>query len=116
MTEETEITFEYRLKDPEVLAAMEDVDLGALERIPFQTQIYYTTLEGMKCIRVITQLQDISHDREEAEKSANVALLSANAAQQAARMAQKGNFRQSQTHTMVHKRFMKSKLKNEDDA
>ena len=54
VTEETEITFEYRLKPPEQLAAMEDLDFAKLATIPFQTQIYYTTLDGMKCIRVIT--------------------------------------------------------------
>ena len=54
VTEETEITFEYRLKPPEQLAAMEDLDFAKLATIPFQTQIDYTTLDGMKCIRVIT--------------------------------------------------------------
>lgn len=54
VTEESEITFEYRMKDAEVLAYMESIDLLTLKEIPFQTQIEYTKLNGMKCVRTIT--------------------------------------------------------------
>lgn len=54
VTEESEITFEYRMKDAEILAQMESIDLLTLKEIPFQTQIEYTKLNGMKCVRTIT--------------------------------------------------------------
>lgn len=50
VNEESEITFEYRMKDAKVLAEMVDIDLLNLKEIPFQTQIKYTKLNGMKCI------------------------------------------------------------------
>lgn len=37
VTEESEITFEYRMKDAEILAQMESIDLLTLKEIPFQT-------------------------------------------------------------------------------
>ena len=115
VTEESEITFEYRLKDLKELEKISDIDFEKLEKIPFQTQIYYTTLDGMKCIRVITSVQDVSHEREEVEQNANVALLNVNAAQQAARMAQRGDFRGAQSYAVGQKRFAKKNLRNEDD-
>jgi len=92
VTEESEITFEYRMKDASVLAEMEDIDLLTLKEIPFQTQIQYTKLNGMKCVRTITAVQEISNDREEVEKEAKIDILAVNAAQQASRLASMGQF------------------------
>lgn len=50
VNEESEITFEYRMKDAKVLAEMPEIDLLTIKEIPFQTQIEYTKLNGMKCI------------------------------------------------------------------
>ena len=54
VTEETEITFEYRLKPIKVLVKMEDIDLTQISHFPFQAQISYNALDGSKCVRVIT--------------------------------------------------------------
>lgn len=51
---DTEITFEYRMKSSDVLAQMKDIEFEELTQIPFQTQIEYTKMDGMKCLRVIT--------------------------------------------------------------
>lgn len=48
VTEESEITFEYRMKDAKTLAECKDINLQELKKIPFQTQIEYTKLDGMK--------------------------------------------------------------------
>ncbi len=80
VNEESEITFEYRMKEAKVLALMPEIDLLAIKEIPFQTQIWYTKLNGMKCIRCITAVQQISNDREEVEKQAKVGILAVNAA------------------------------------
>ena len=91
VTEDSEITFEYRMKEAKELAEMEDVDLSA-KSIPFQTQIEYTKLDGMKCIRIITQLQEVSNDREEVEACTNMDVLAVNAVQQASKIAARGDF------------------------
>jgi hypothetical protein len=55
VTEETTFTFEYTMKTLKELIAMEDIDLTQIKEFPFQTQIFYTTLDGSKCLRVITK-------------------------------------------------------------
>ena len=54
VTEETEITFEYRLKPIKELVKMEDIDLTQISHFSFQAQISYNALDGSKCVRVIT--------------------------------------------------------------
>ena len=72
-------------------------------------------MDGMKCIRVITQVQEVSHEREEVEKNARVSMLNVNAAQQAARMAQRGDFRGAQSYAVGQKRYAKKQIRNEED-
>lgn len=54
VTDETEITFEYRLKGLKELVKMEDLDLTAIHSFPFQAQITYSALDGSKCVRIIS--------------------------------------------------------------
>jgi hypothetical protein len=54
VTEDSEVTFEYRLKPIKELLAMEDIDLSQISQFPFQAQITYTTLDGARCVRVLT--------------------------------------------------------------
>lgn len=67
VNEETEITFEYRLKPVKQLLKMADIDLEKLSHFPFQAQITYNTLEGARCIRVITNRIETSDNKEEIE-------------------------------------------------
>jgi hypothetical protein len=57
VTEETEITFEYRLKALKELVKMEDLDLTQITHFPFQAQISYSALDGSKCVRIISNQQ-----------------------------------------------------------
>jgi len=75
VTMDTEITFEYTLKPTKDLAKMDDIDFSAIKQLPFQTQITYKALDGNVCIRVITEQMDISNDREEVEKKADMNIL-----------------------------------------
>lgn len=81
VTADTEITFEYTLKKISELVKMEDLDLTKITEIPFQVQITYKALDGSKMIRVITEQQPISSDREELEQKANFQILGQNAIQ-----------------------------------
>ena len=54
VTEETEFTFEYRLKPIKELVRMNDLDLTQLKSFPFQAQITYYSLNGSKQVRIIT--------------------------------------------------------------
>eukprot|EP00708_Paratrimastix_pyriformis_P002200 GAFH01000941.1.p2 GENE.GAFH01000941.1~~GAFH01000941.1.p2 ORF type:complete len:391 (-),score=168.85 GAFH01000941.1:79-1251(-) len=79
------ITFEFSRRPGWVPPA----DLVAL---PFQTQIRFTRRTGAKFIRVQTLAQPITRERALAEQEADVAVLSMNSVQQAARAAQKGDY------------------------
>lgn len=68
VTEDTQITFEYQLKSVSQLVEMDDFDLTTITKFPFQAQISYRALDSSKCIRVITQQQDVSTDKEQLEK------------------------------------------------
>jgi len=54
---------------------MEDVDFEKLTHLPFQTQITFTSLEGDKCIRVISAQLAISSERDTVEQNANFQIL-----------------------------------------
>ena len=108
VTEESEITFEYRLKLKEDLDQIEDFDIKKLSTIPFQTIIEYTKLDGMKCIRILTQVQKVTDKIDEAKKNTKIDVLAVNAAQQVSKLAKKGNFREAQAYGMNQKNYIKS--------
>lgn len=116
VTADTEITFEYTLKDIKDLVAMEDIDLTEMKAFPFQTQITFKGLDGNKCVRVITELLTISNDREELEKEANFGLLGQNAMQKGAFMAQHGQHREAQSYAKQWGRKMRGGVKNAEQA
>ena len=81
VTEDTDVTFEYKLKSIKELIKMDDLDLTKVSSFPFQSQITYSTLDGAKCIRVITNNQQVSNDREDLEQNADYEVLGLNAIQ-----------------------------------
>lgn len=113
VTEDTEITFEYTLRKIKELAKMEDIDLTTLTEFPFQAQITYKAIDGSKCIRVITETQKISSDREELEEKADFRVIGTNAMQQQSKFARHGEHRFAQAYSKNMARFMR-KAKNDD--
>lgn len=93
VTEDTEITFEYTLKKIRELAKMDDIDLTKIKEFPFQCQITYKALDGSKCVRVLSQSQKISNDREELEHNADYKVIGSNAMQQQSKFAKVGEHR-----------------------
>lgn len=90
VTSESAFTFEFGVRPAEEAKALGvDLDLPAL---PFQLQIRYTKLDGMKCIRIISREQKATRDRDQAEEAANVDVLGLNAVQKSAKIAQKGEY------------------------
>lgn len=97
----------------------------SLNALPFQLQISYTKLNGMKCIRVITREQKgmslnsfllfsgsthpitilyhtVTWDRSEAERTAKVDVLGLNAMQQTAQIAQQGRYSSARLNNYTH--------------
>ena len=55
-------------------------------------------MDGSKCIRVITDLKQISTEREELEQKADFNILGQHAIQQSANIARMGNHREAQAY------------------
>jgi hypothetical protein len=105
VTAESEMTFEYKVKDIEELEKATDFDIKAIKELPFQTQIEFTKLDGMKCIRVITKVQQVTNDRKEVEAEADVDVLGVNCVQQAAKLARRGSFRKAQAYMKGQRKY-----------
>ena len=95
VNEDTDITFEYKIKSLKKLIELKDFDLLSIKSLPFQAQINYTALDGSQCVRVITNVLEISNDREELEKQADFEILGVNAIQQSSKLARKGEFKKA---------------------
>ena len=113
-TEAQEVTLEYCAKPSKDLKEMKDMDFSKVTHLPFQTQIGYLSLDGMKCVRLITKSQEITFEREEAKKEADYHVLSVNAVQQTAKLAKEGNYRGAQANAYHWKRMMKGSEAYED--
>lgn len=105
-TKATGITFEYTVKPPKELLEMKDIDLNLLTAVPLQSQISYKDPEGRKCLRVITQIQKVTHEKEEALKGAKKEVLGAHAALKTAAMAQKGNIEEAQLNAFNYAQLL----------
>lgn len=114
VTEETEITFEYRLKNLKELVKMDDLDLSQIKSFPFQAQITYSALDGSKCVRIISNQKQVSNDRNELEKNANYKILSTNAIQQSSKLAKKGQMMEAQVVAKTWNRRMRANINNEE--
>eukprot|EP00831_Metopus_contortus_P077762 TRINITY_DN7379_c0_g1_i1.p1 TRINITY_DN7379_c0_g1~~TRINITY_DN7379_c0_g1_i1.p1 ORF type:complete len:156 (-),score=33.47 TRINITY_DN7379_c0_g1_i1:145-612(-) len=98
----------------EEIKKIADLDLSAIKKLPFQAQLKYTTLCGMKCVRVLTKQQEITFDKEEAMKKVVYNILSTNAIKQSAKMAKKGNYREAQANAYQWKKVLKNTEVYED--
>ena len=112
VTDGSEFTFEYAVRLPEELEQM-NIDIDTVKQFPFQSQIHFTNKEGMRCMRVITALQDTTHDLDQAG-DINLKVLGVNAAQRCAHLASKGEYRESQAVMRSWKRMMKRNAKNSE--
>lgn len=86
-----------------------------LKVLPFQAQITYTTLDGKKCVRVISKKQEVGFEKEEIQKEANVNILATHAQQQSAALAKEGNYRRAQANMRMWKPQVAKACKNEED-
>jgi len=97
VTDATELAFKYGVKP--------DIEKVA-EKLPFQTQIYYTKLDGSKYVRIITIVQQTTSDRKKAEQEANVEILAAAAVQKGARLAQEGDYSRARINNFANMRLI----------
>ena len=64
-------------------------DLSGITHVPFQVQLLFRRADGTKVLRVATARIELTADRSEAEKGADIKVVATHAAQSAAAKAKK---------------------------
>eukprot|EP01102_Stenamoeba_stenopodia_P022791 TRINITY_DN962_c0_g1_i1.p1 TRINITY_DN962_c0_g1~~TRINITY_DN962_c0_g1_i1.p1 ORF type:complete len:878 (-),score=250.65 TRINITY_DN962_c0_g1_i1:198-2831(-) len=100
VTADTECTFSYGFQPKSVF------DLSGVDKIPFQVQLVYQKLNGMKCLRVVTTKVDVTDDRQVAEKNADIKVIGTYAAQRAGKYAKEGDYEKAQMEARSAQRLM----------
>ena len=106
--EDSETTFEYSVGDPALLAD--------LDSVPFQVQIRFTRLNGMRCVRVLSSVQKITSDLKKASENVDFDLLASNAAQQSAKIAQRGDLLAARANNVAWGRMLQRNARNEEQS
>ncbi|EGG24575.1 type A von Willebrand factor domain-containing protein [Cavenderia fasciculata] len=99
VTNETDLSFLFQ---PRAKVGAKDV----LREYPFQVQIKYTKLDGMRCMRVVSASLPSTAKRAVSDKSANVGLLGIAFAQHAAQMATEGDHMTARVFLKSAKRYL----------
>ena len=98
--EDTKLSFSYGFR------SKEECDLTNVNRIPFQVHLLFTKPNGERCLRISTTTIEVTNNREQAEKSANLNIIGTHAAQKAAKLAKDGEYELAQMETRAAQRFM----------
>jgi hypothetical protein len=84
----------------------EEIDMSGVAAVPFQVQIVYTRPDGAQMLRVATATIELTQDRAQAEKAANLGVVGAAALQHAAKLAKAGDYEAAQLETRSAQRFL----------
>lgn len=102
---ETELTFEY------CIAERKKLKERGITALPFQVQITFTRKDGAKILRIISQQQQVTHERARAEAEIQVEVMATHVAQQAARLAQEGEYSKARSLNVVNARMFQRSIK-----
>lgn len=106
VTANTEVSFEFAPLTRAERNALENPLPEDLADMPFQVRVHYTRLDGVQCVRVITQSRPVTRDRHRAERSMHHDVLGAHVAQKCASLASAGNYQQSRVTSRAWSNFM----------
>lgn len=68
-----------------------EIDVNQLKKVPFQTQIFYTSPKGGKYLRVVSSESNTTTDKKEMLKDANIGVAHQRVATITANLYSKGN-------------------------
>lgn len=111
-TTNTKISFEYEVRPEEDLKFME-INIDDLKKIPFQTQILYTSPKGRKYLRVVSSESKTTTDKGASMKTANIAVAQTRATTVTANLYAKGNHVESERKNRGWADFMSKNFQEE---
>lgn len=118
--EDTEVTAEFYTRDEEellkILGSKYEMEMNNdSKHMPFQVQISYTTLTGMKCMRVITKTKEITRDAVEAQEDIDVAVFGMHANAKQANLASLGMLDEAVQHSEQVNQIMLNNVRNDEE-
>mmetsp|Transcript_6738 Transcript_6738/g.12015 ORF Transcript_6738/g.12015 Transcript_6738/m.12015 type:complete len:734 (+) Transcript_6738:2743-4944(+) len=114
VTADTEFTFEYYVRPKRELDAL-GIDLDRVDKLTFQTQIHYTTMDGNMYMRVVSATQETTDDKNDAEKDVDIEVIGVNAAQAASKAVQQGKYKEAQGAMRGWRNMIKRNVKDDED-
>eukprot|EP01117_Protostelium_nocturnum_P015707 TRINITY_DN610_c1_g2_i1.p1 TRINITY_DN610_c1_g2~~TRINITY_DN610_c1_g2_i1.p1 ORF type:complete len:207 (+),score=74.84 TRINITY_DN610_c1_g2_i1:2-622(+) len=108
ITAETECTFSYGFVPKSVF------DFTGVKEIPFQVQLLYSKLNGMKVLRVVTAQIPVTDDRKTAEKDTNIQVIGTHAAKRAGAYAKEGDYEKAQMEARAAQRLLERTAENDE--
>lgn len=93
-TTNTKISFEYEVRPEEDLKFLE-IDIDELKKVPFQTQILYTSVKGAKYLRVVSSESKTTTDKKVTMANVNIAVAQTRATTVTANLYAKGDHQKS---------------------
>jgi hypothetical protein len=83
--------------------------------LPFQIQIRFTMVDGTRRMRIITHTKDVTQNKFEVEKDADVEVLGLNLVHQSAALAQEGKYSYSCQYIQENKHMLDRVLLSRDE-
>ncbi|PIK42236.1 putative circularly permutated Ras protein 1 [Apostichopus japonicus] len=90
----TELTFRFQKKEE-----FQNAEVSAL---PFQIQVRYTTKDGRRFLRILTEKRETTSDRNQMETNLNIPVVGAMAMKESAAKAKAGNVLGARLHLKSH--------------
>jgi len=87
-----------------------------LTTLPFQVQIHFTKLNGMRCMRVLSRAQPVTFQRDVAERDAKLDVLAAQVTRTCANLAERGEYDRARAHNIAWGVKMGRAAKNEEQT
>ena len=112
-TNASSFSFNYRLKNEEELRGL-GVEIGNLKAVPMQAVFTYRSLEGMKCMRVISKVQEATFDKQKASQNVKVSMLARCGRREAARFAEQGRYEDVRSAAVEWKTVLKEQEVKKD--
>eukprot|EP00026_Physarum_polycephalum_P001882 Phypoly_transcript_01885.p1 GENE.Phypoly_transcript_01885~~Phypoly_transcript_01885.p1 ORF type:complete len:979 (+),score=188.07 Phypoly_transcript_01885:120-3056(+) len=103
---ETDLTFEYQLKNKD----------QTIDKYPVQVQVMYTKPDTSKLMRVFTFSMPTTRDRRHAESVADVSVISLNALQQSSKLAQTGQHSAARDYLHSVQRLLQAIITQNQDT
>jgi len=97
---DTELTVSYGFRPKE------QYDLTNINSVPFQIQLMYSKPNGTRVLRISTVMLNLTDNRQQAEKLADVTVIGTHAALRAAKLAKEGDYQSAQLEARSAQRFM----------